>query len=110
MWRQEELYSDGVSYFDKILEELMGVRSSITVETYIFNDDVFGKKIVQALLKAAQRGVKVRVLVDGVGSLGSIAGLAESFKKSSVELGVYHPVFGAGLYRALRNLNQSKHR
>ncbi|MGB3288208.1 MAG: cardiolipin synthase [Burkholderiaceae bacterium] len=41
---------------------------SIALQTYIFDNDSEGRKIVQALARAHERGVQVRVLIDAVGS------------------------------------------
>lgn len=41
---------------------------SIALQTYIFDNDSEGRKIVQALARAHERGVHVRVLIDAVGS------------------------------------------
>ena len=41
---------------------------SIALSTYIFNNDPAGRRFVDALADACKRGVRVRVLIDGVGS------------------------------------------
>jgi hypothetical protein len=41
-------------------------RQSIDLQTYIFEDDDTGRLVAQALLKAADRGVRVRLLVDDI--------------------------------------------
>jgi cardiolipin synthase len=52
-------------------EMLLAIRSaekSITLATYLFDDDSTGRQFAEALGEAVKRGVEVRVLVDDVGS------------------------------------------
>jgi cardiolipin synthase len=42
----------------------------IYLEAYIFENDNTGRRIAEALMQAALRGVKTRVLIDGFGSIG----------------------------------------
>ena len=46
-----------------------GARESIDVATFILSDDVVGRATVAQLLKKAKDGVRVRLLIDGRGSL-----------------------------------------
>ena len=55
-------------YVKSLLGDLENAKRSIELETYIFNEDSFGKKIIDVLIKAASRGVKVRLLLDGIGT------------------------------------------
>lgn len=58
----------GVQYFPALERAIDAARSEIFLETYIFADDDTGRSIAAALIRAAQRGVRVRVLVDGFGA------------------------------------------
>jgi cardiolipin synthase A/B len=42
-------------------------QQSVVLSSYIFRDDAAGRKFIDALIRAAKRGVDVRVLIDGVG-------------------------------------------
>lgn len=50
-----------------MLGEIAGAKTSVGLCSYIFRDDSAGEKFHAALVQAQQRGVKVRVLIDGVG-------------------------------------------
>jgi cardiolipin synthase len=50
-----------------MLEEIAGAKTTVGLCSYIFRDDSAGEKFHAALIQARQRGVKVRVLIDGVG-------------------------------------------
>ncbi len=64
----ERLFFDGKSYFSALIEAIDRAQETILLETYIFNFDSVGQAIIQALLKAASKKVKVQVLIDGMGS------------------------------------------
>lgn len=61
------LLEDGQEYFPALEAAIDDARQEIFLQTYIFDDDDSGRRIVAALRRAAVRGVVVRVLVDGFG-------------------------------------------
>ncbi|MEA2048028.1 MAG: cardiolipin synthase [Campylobacterota bacterium] len=62
--------SDTLAY-DRLMEEIEKATDSIAFATYVFSDDVTTKKILKALTHKALQGVRVQLLLDVVGSLGS---------------------------------------
>lgn len=58
---------NGDEAYPAMLEAIEGAQRSIALATYIFGDDRAGRRFVDALARAAARGVQVRVLIDGVG-------------------------------------------
>lgn len=63
---QNEVMSitDGMAAFQLRLEMIRRAEKSIEVEYFIYDVDLAGKIFTRELVKAAQRGVKVRILVD----------------------------------------------
>jgi len=59
---------DGTDTFPDIKEALEGARKSINLQTYIFNNDHTGRHFANVLMRKAQEGVRVNVLVDSFGS------------------------------------------
>ena len=73
---------------------LRAARKSIDVQTYIFAEDDAGFLMLDELVKAARRGVKVRVIVDQLFSLDDIELLAQLARAHvNFELRVYNPTF-----------------
>ena len=62
------LLRNGSEYFPALVAAIDRAEREVWLETYIFADDVAGRMIASALLRAARRGVLVRVLVDGWGA------------------------------------------
>lgn len=54
--------------YPAMLEAIAGARVSVSLCSYIFDNDVAGRRFVEALGEAVRRGVEVRVLVDALGS------------------------------------------
>jgi phosphatidylserine/phosphatidylglycerophosphate/cardiolipin synthase-like enzyme len=75
---------------------LRSARARIDLQTYIFDEDDAGQLVLQELLAAARRGVRVRVLVDQLSvlesnrTLAALAGAHVNF-----EWRVYNPIFGS---------------
>lgn len=61
------VYNDGDEAYPPMLEAIASARQSVGLSTYIFHDDQWGGRFIDALSQAQQRGVAVRVLIDGVG-------------------------------------------
>lgn len=62
------LVHSGKEFFDLLVKLIDATHSLIHFQTYIFDDDITGNLIADALKRASLRGVKVQLLVDGVGS------------------------------------------
>ncbi len=65
---QIDLLNSGREYFPVLLAALQTAREEIFLEAYIFAQDATANAVVERLCAAAQRGVRVHVLVDGFGS------------------------------------------
>jgi len=66
-----EVLHNGAEAFPAMLESIRAARHHVYFSTYIFDSGAVGSQFVTALADAQQRGVDVRVLVDGVGELYS---------------------------------------
>lgn len=91
-WDSEQIYCDGDEYFSAVLSSIESARESVFVESYIFDSDTLGKRLVDALQAARGRGVEVRVLIDGVGSANFISRTLSAVRRSGLEIRVHHPL------------------
>lgn len=74
------LLCSGQEYFPALVAEIEQAKETVSVETYMFNDDPSGLLVAQALVDAAERGVRVQCVVDGFGTPrldGQVARLME---------------------------------
>jgi len=80
------------------LNLIRSATRSIDLQTYIFDTDDSARMVIDALLDAARRGIKVRVLIDQLSAisdlqmLGALAGAHANF-----ELRIYNPTFGKAM-------------
>jgi cardiolipin synthase len=58
------------SFYQRLQESISSAESSIHIQFYIWRNDAVGAEFLRLLVKAARRGVKVRVLLDELGCLG----------------------------------------
>lgn len=86
-----DLLVDGGATYDALVKAIEASTQTVHVEYYIYAGDRTGTRIRDALIERAKAGVKVRMLLDGVGSQ-----LARKFVKplhdAGVELAFFHPV------------------
>src|SRR5437764_9421469 len=62
------LLRDGPATFDAMIELIEGAQTSVALESYIFRSDEVGHRFGDALARAVERGVTVRLLLDWVGA------------------------------------------
>jgi putative cardiolipin synthase len=91
---------------------------AVDLQVYIFDDDATGRLVLGRLLAAAERGVRLRLLVDDLGTSGLDARFAALDAHPSVEVRLFNPFARGrwpGLARALdfvrrpRRLNHRMH-
>ncbi len=109
-WDAEKIFFGGEEYFGQISRDIESAKKTIDVEVYAFELDDLGKSLSYLLIGAAERGVAVRILADGIGSAQSLRDIAAQFKNTKVETRIYHPVFGRGILSVFRDLNRRNHR
>jgi cardiolipin synthase len=59
--------ANGDEAFPAMLDAIESAKKTLSLCTYIFDDDASGKMFVDALERAVKRGVEVRVLIDAAG-------------------------------------------
>jgi cardiolipin synthase A/B len=62
-----EILQNGDATYPKMLAAIDSATRSIALSSYIFRADAAGKPFIEALVRAQQRRVEVRVLIDGYG-------------------------------------------
>ena len=77
------------------LHLMRSAKKSIEIQTFIWANDDAGHLMIRELLSAAKRGVKVRVIIDQMFSMGSPKFVAEiSTLHENLSFRMYNPVFG----------------
>lgn len=94
----------GAEFFPALISAIDAAESEIHIETYIFALDPTGRRVIDALQRAASRGVAVHVLVDWLGSSRSRAELAQQLGAAGVRFAVFNPWFRRGVARMHRKI------
>jgi cardiolipin synthase len=75
-----------------MLEAIDGARRSVLLEVYSFAPSGVGDRFLQALGKAANRGVFVQVLIDGWGSASGGNAVAAMLRGSGCKVRIHNPL------------------
>ncbi len=98
-----KLLRNGAEFFPALIEAINAAQQEVWLETYIFADDNAGRAIAEAMVRAAQRGVAVRVLVDGWGAHHYLTpSLAQMLAGGGVRLLKYRPEVAPWQFRSHR--------
>jgi cardiolipin synthase len=91
------ILQNGDEIFPAMTGAIRAATKSVCLESYIFLDDEAGRLFADALIHAAKKGVKVRVLVDGYGS--KMGRLTDELEGAGVDLRVFRPVRAYSLHK-----------
>lgn len=92
------LLRSGGALFAALIEAVDRAQHEVLLETYIFDFAGAGADVGHALTRAAQRGVRVCVVVDGVGTGALPLEWAQRFAEEGVQCRVYSPLAGLGFW------------
>lgn len=85
-----ELLVDGPVFFPRMLAAIEAAQRCVDLELYLAELGACSEQILPALVRAAERGVTVRCLFDGYGSLG-LGEWLQRLEESPVQLRLYNP-------------------
>ncbi|MBN2644514.1 MAG: cardiolipin synthase [Desulfuromonadaceae bacterium] len=96
---------NGEQAYPAMLEAIEQATKTICLSTYIFDTQETGRSFAASLIRAAQRGVEVRVLVDALGELYTWPRVRGQFRSTSVRFALFLPfsLSRRGLHTNLRN-------
>jgi cardiolipin synthase len=86
-----DVFIDGNKKFDKLLEDIENANDHIHLQYYILKNDQLGNRLIKALTKKAQQGIKVRVLYDDLGSRGLRSSFFAELRAAEGEVEVFFP-------------------
>ena len=101
-----EIFTNGDRFYPAMLEAIRGAREAITMECYIFKKGEIGGQFIEALCERARAGVKVRLVMDAIGSFGAFRQSAEPLTAAGCHVSAYQPF----RWFRLGRLNNRTHR
>ncbi len=88
---QLSLLRNGEEYFPRLVSAIDSAARSVYLETYIYAADSTGRLISEALQRAARRGVRAHLLLDGFGSARLPPEWVEELRLAGVEVLWFRP-------------------
>lgn len=86
------LHAHGQEALLGLMNAIERATRSLDISTFVFGNDEIGQRVSQALLRAVQRGVAVRLLIDAVGSLQTRRGALDSLDDGGVQVKRFMPL------------------
>ena len=87
---------------------ILAAEKTLDLQYYYFNGDTSGLLIAQSLLEAANRGVRVRLLLDDIDTIGADEPITLLNTHPDIEIRIFNPFYFRGLLRYLEVFNMSR--
>ena len=84
------LLRDGPATFDAMVGLIDDATSTVDLESYIFRSDEVGRRFADALARAVDRGVTVRLLLDWIGGRGTSRRFIDEIRRRGVKVAVFN--------------------
>jgi cardiolipin synthase len=91
------LLKNGDEIFLAMTRDIRQAKTSVNLETYIFQPDEAGRQFADAMIDAAKKGVEVRLLIDAWGS--KLGELEQPLKEAGVNVRKYRPLRLFSIYK-----------
>ena len=102
-----QLLIDSDEFYPALREEIARAQHHIHIEFFIWRDDEVGKELLDCLVAAAERGVRVRLLLDQIGCFG----VSKSFFNPLIKAGGrFSWFYSLPFWRHSRFMNLRNHR
>ena len=85
------LLRNGEEYFPRLVSAIDSATQTVYLETYIYANDASGRMVAEALQRAARRGVRTHLLLDGYGSADLPGVWVHEMRASGVEVLWFRP-------------------
>jgi cardiolipin synthase len=99
------LVESGQDYFQGLEKMIQEAKQEIHIQTYIFENDTTGQKIITLLKEAARRGVKIYILLDGFGSFSLPEELIQDLEECGINIRFFAPLFSTNFLYIGRRLH-----
>lgn len=90
-----QLVLSGKNYFELLEQVIAGAREVLHLQTYIFETDETGLRVINALKQAAAQGVKVFLLSDAFGSFPFKKEVAKDLLQNGIRFRLYSPLLSS---------------
>ena len=103
-----EVITDGKEMFERLCKDIENAKYTIKLCYYIVKDDFVGRRLIELLTRKAQEGVKVRLLMDALGSRSIGYSDLRAFKKAGGKYAFFFKPLIRHLYFRINYRNHRK--
>jgi cardiolipin synthase len=86
-----ELLRSGENFFEACIKAIDEAKQYIHFQTYIVDDDTTGRRVVNALIRASKRGVRIYFLLDAYGGNSFTKDLIKKIKTAGILFRLFSP-------------------
>jgi cardiolipin synthase len=101
---------DGKAAYASMLQAMRSARQHIHMEMYIFEADETGKRFAEAMKERVRAGVRVRLIYDAVGCIGTPKEFFTDLADHGVQVVVYNPVSAKNILGSAESVQNRDHR
>ena len=101
-----EVFTNGENFYEAEVDAIRRAENSVHLEAYIFQKGEIAKRVLDALTEKARGGVQVRVVLDGLGSLGCPSSYFDDLRAAGGRAEWYQPA----KFSKLPHYNHRSHR
>lgn len=83
----------GDEAYDAVISLVSSAKDHVHAQFFILDVDVVGKRFIQALAAKAREGIRVRLLLDSVGSWRALRGIVRPLREAGGEVAAFLPAF-----------------
>jgi cardiolipin synthase len=101
-----EVHTNGPDFYEAQLRAIRNAQLSVHIEAFIFHRSAIGDRFLDALIERAKAGVKVKMVIDAIGSLLTPNGYFSALRQAGGRVEWYQPI----RWYLLKRLNNRTHR
>ena len=98
--------TNGEAFYAAELAAMRGARTTVHLEAYVFHRSAIAERILQVLAERARAGVRVRLVIDAVGSLLTPDSYFDDLRRAGGQVRWYQPI----RWHTLKRFNNRTHR
>lgn len=100
------ILNNGDGFYPVLFEEIRNARYSVHIMTYIWRKGELSDRLFGELIRCAERGIEVRVMIDGLGSIFVPRDDVRRLREAGGQIGVFSPL----TFAEMIHVNHRNHR
>lgn len=103
-----KVLTNAAATYEAMLEAIRQAKRTVHISSYIIRDDITGKVFRETLIASARRGVKVRLMYDGIGSYKLTEKYLEPLREAGVSVACFFPLRPSFMNKRINYRNHRK--